>query len=338
VKSENEKEKKISAKNIIISTGSRPKYFPNIIPDAKRIITSREAMILKEKPTSIAIIGAGAIGIEFAHFYNSFGTKVTIIESMTHILPNEDKDVADELAKIFNKRGIEIITGELVDSVENQGGNIEVVLKSKEKIISDYAIVAVGAQSNIENIGLEKVGIKTKYGSILVNQYLQTNEENIFAIGDVVGPPMLAHKASREAIVAVEKIANKDPEPMKYDNIPSCVYSNPEIASVGLTEKKALEAGYKIKVGKFPFRALGKSMASGETDGFVKVIYDEKYGEMIGCHIIGFEATNLITEATIARRLETTWHEVLETIHPHPTLSEGLLEATADALGEAIHI
>ena len=246
--------------------------------------------------------------------------------------------MADELAKIFNKRGIEIITGELVDSVENQGGNIEVVLKSKEKIISDYAIVAVGAQSNIENIGLEKVGIKTKYGSILVNQYLQTNEENIFAIGDVVGPPMLAHKASREAIVAVEKIANKDPEPMKYDNIPSCVYSNPEIASVGLTEKKALEAGYKIKVGKFPFRALGKSMASGETDGFVKVIYDEKYGEMIGCHIIGFEATNLITEATIARRLETTWHEVLETIHPHPTLSEGLLEATADALGEAIHI
>ena len=338
VKSENEKEKKISAKNIIISTGSRPKYFPNIIPDAVRIITSREAMILKEKPTSIVIIGAGAIGIEFAHFYNSFGTKVTIIESMTHILPNEDKDVADELAKIFNKRGIEIITGELVDSVENQGGNIEVVLKSKEKIISDYAIVAVGAQSNIENIGLEKVGIKTKYGSILVNQYLQTNEENIFAIGDVVGPPMLAHKASREAIVAVEKIANKDPEPMKYDNIPSCVYSNPEIASVGLTEKKALEAGYKIKVGKFPFRALGKSMASGETDGFVKVIYDEKYGEMIGCHIIGFEATNLITEATIARRLETTWHEVLETIHPHPTLSEGLLEATADALGEAIHI
>ena len=167
---------------------------------------------------------------------------------------------------------------------------------------------------------------------------MQTNEENIFAIGDVVGPPMLAHKASREAIVAVEKIANKDPEPMKYDNIPSCVYSNPEIASVGLTEKKALEAGYKIKVGKFPFRALGKSMASGETDGFVKVIYDEKYGEMIGCHIIGFEATNLITEATIARRLETTWHEVLETIHPHPTLSEGLLEATADALGEAIHI
>jgi len=338
IKSEDGKHNNILAKNIVISTGARPKYFTGMRPDKKRIITSREAMILEQKPNSIVIIGAGAIGIEFAHFYNSFGTKVTIIEAMSQILPSEDKDVADELRKIFTKRGIKIITETSVESVQNKGDSVEVLLKSKEKILADYTIVAVGVQSNIENLGLEKVGIKTKNGSISVNQYLQTNEKNIFAIGDVAGPPMLAHKASKEAIIAVEKIAKKNPLPMTYDNIPSCVYTHPEVASIGLTEQQALDSGYKIKIGKFPFRALGKSMATGETDGFIKVIYDEKYGEMVGCHIIGSEATNLIMEATIARNLETTWHEVLETIHPHPTLSEGMLEATADALGQAIHI
>ena len=328
----------ISAKNIIIATGARPKFFQGVEPNGKRIITSREAMIIEEKPKSIVVIGAGAIGIEFAHFYNSFGIEVTIIEALTQILPTEDKEVSDELSKIFKKRGIKIFTETFVKRVEDQGEFVEVKLKTGEKIKADYALVAVGVQSNIENLGLEKVGIKIDKGSILVNEYLQTNLKNIHAIGDVAGPPMLAHKASEEGLIAVEKIADKDPSPMIYDNIPSCVYSNPEVASVGLTEQQALDSGFKIKVGRFPFRALGKSMAVGETDGFVKVIYDQKYGEMLGCHIIGSEATNLISEAAIAKKLETTWHEVLQTIHPHPTLSEGLMEATADALGKAIHI
>ena len=332
------KHKTISAKNIIIATGARPKYFTGMEPNGKRIITSKEAMILEEKPKKMVVIGAGAIGIEFAHFYNSYGTEVTIIEALPQILPNEDRDIADELSKIFKKRKIKILTETFVDSIKDKGKSVEVKLKSGERINADYALVAVGVQSNIENLGLEKVGVKTDKGSISVNEFLQTNVKNIYAIGDVAGPPMLAHKASEEGIIAVEKIVDKNPTPMTYDNIPGCVYSHPEVASVGLTEQQAMDSGYKIKVGKFPFRALGKSMAVGETDGFIKVIYDEKYGEMLGCHIIGAEATNLISEAAIARKLETTWHEVLQTIHPHPTLSEAIMEATADALGEAIHI
>ena len=328
----------LSAKNIIIATGARPKYFPGMKPNGKRIITSKEAMVLDEKPKSMVVIGAGAIGIEFAHFYNSYGTDVTIVEALPQILPTEDIEIADELLNIFKKRGMKILTETLVEKVTDKSDSVEVKLKSGEKIIADYALVAVGVQSNIENIGLEKLGIDTDKGSISVNNYLQTNVKNIYAIGDVAGPPMLAHKASEEGIIAVEHLKGNNPSPMEYGNIPGCVYSHPEIASVGLTEKKALDLGHKIKVGKFPFRALGKSMAAGETEGFIKVIYDEKYGEMLGCHIIGAEATNLISEAAIARKLETTWSEVLETIHPHPTLSEGIMEATADALGEAIHI
>ena len=338
VTSSDGKHKTISAKNIIIATGARPKYFTGMEPNGKRIITSKEAMILEEKPKKMVVIGAGAIGIEFAHFYNSYGTEVTIIEALPQILPNEDRDIADELSKIFKKRKIKILTETFVDSIKDKGKSVEVKLKSGERINADYALVAVGVQSNIENLGLEKVGVKTDKGSISVNEFLQTNVKNIYAIGDVAGPPMLAHKASEEGIIAVEKIVDKNPTPMTYDNIPGCVYSHPEVASVGLTEQQAMDSGYKIKVGKFPFRALGKSMAVGETDGFIKVIYDEKYGEMLGCHIIGAEATNLISEAAIARKLETTWHEVLQTIHPHPTLSEAIMEATADALGEAIHI
>ena len=328
----------VSAKNIIIATGARPKYFPGMKPNGKRIITSKEAMVLDEKPKSMVIIGAGAIGIEFAHFYNSYGTNVTIIEALPQILPTEDIEVAEELTKIFKKRKMNILTETFVEKVTDKGKSVEVKLKSGEVINADYALVAVGVQSNIENIGLEKLGIKTDKGSISTNEFLQTNVENIYSIGDVAGPPMLAHKASEEGIIAVEHLNGKNPSPMQYDNIPGCVYSHPEVASVGLTEKQALDSGFKIKVGKFPFRALGKSMAVRETDGFIKVIYDEKYGEMLGCHIIGAEATNLISEAAIARKLETTWSEVLQTIHPHPTLSEGIMEATADALGEAIHI
>ncbi|MBC8198352.1 MAG: dihydrolipoyl dehydrogenase [Candidatus Marinimicrobia bacterium] len=327
-----------TAKNIIIATGARSKYFSGMEPNGKRIITSKEAMVLDEQPKSLIVIGAGAIGIEFAHFYNSYGTEVTIIEALPQILPTEDIEVADELSKIFKKRGMKILTETFVENVTDKGKSVEVKLKSGEVIIADYTLVAVGVQSNIENIGLEKLGIKTDKGSISVNNLLQTNIQNIYAIGDVAGPPMLAHKASAEGIIAIEHLAGENPAPMEYTNISGCIYSHPEVASVGLTENQAVDLGYKIKVGKFPFRALGKSMAIGETEGFIKVIYDEKFGEMLGCHIIGAEATNLISEAAIARKLETTWHEVLQTIHPHPTLSEGIMEATADAFNEAIHI
>jgi dihydrolipoamide dehydrogenase len=328
----------ISAENIIIATGARPKYFQGMKPNGKRIITSKEAMVLEEKPKSMVVIGAGAIGIEFAHFFQTYGTKVTIIEALPQILPTEDIDISNELEKIFKKRGMNILKETLVEKVVDKDKDIEVYLKSGEVIIADYALVAVGVKSNIENIGLEKLGIRINNNSISINNFLQTNIKNIYAIGDVAGPPMLAHKASAEGIIAVEHMTDKNHVPMEYNNIPGCVYSNPEVASVGLTEIEAIDEGYKIKVGKFPFRALGKSMAIGETEGFIKVIYDEQFGEMLGCHIIGSEATNLISEATIARKLETTWHEVLQTIHPHPTLSEGIMEATADAFDEAIHI
>jgi dihydrolipoamide dehydrogenase len=295
-------------------------------------------MVLDEKPKSMVIIGAGAIGIEFAHFFNSYGTDIIIIEALPQILPTEDIEIANELENIFEKRGMKIIKESVVKKVTDNGKHVEVKLNSGEIISTDYVLVAIGVQSNIENIGLEKLGIKTKKGSISVNHFLQTNIENIYAIGDVAGPPMLAHKASAEGIKEIEHLSGKKTSPMEYNNIAGCVYSHPEVASVGYTEKQAIDNGYKIKVGKFPFRALGKSMAIGETEGFIKVIFDEKYGEMLGCHIIGSEATNLISEASIARKLETTWLEILETIHPHPTLSEGIMEATAEAFEEAIHI
>ncbi len=327
-----------SAKNIILATGARSKYFSGMEPNGKRIITSKEAMVLDEQPKSMIVIGAGAIGIEFAHFFQTYGTHITIIEALPQILPTEDIEIANELERILKKRGMKFQKETIVEKVLDKGKNVEVILKSGEVIIADYALVAVGVQSNIENIGLEKLGIKIDKGSISVNNLLQTNIQNIYAIGDVAGPPMLAHKASSEGIIAIEHLAGENPAPMDYTNISGCIYSHPEVASVGLTENKAIDLGYKIKVGKFPFRALGKSMAIGETEGFIKVIYDEQFGEMLGCHIIGAEATNLISEAAIARKLETTWHEVLQTIHPHPTLSEGIMEATADAFNEAIHI
>ena len=329
---------KISADNIIIATGARPKWFPGMEPDGDRVITSKEAMVQKEQPKSLIIIGAGAIGIEFAHFYNTYGTEVTVIEALPAILPVEDEDVSAELLSIFKKRKMNILINTFVEKIERLKTKVKVHTKDGQIIEADKALIAVGVQGNIENIGLEEVGVILDKGWIVTNGFMQTNIHGVYAIGDVTGPPWLAHVASEEGIIAAEHISGKNPEPMKYDNIPGCTYCHPEVASVGLTEKAAREAGYELKIGNFPFRALGKAMAVGDTDGFVKVIYDAKYGELLGCHIIGSEATNLITEAGIARKLEATWHEVLTTIHPHPTLSEAIMEATADALGEAIHI
>ena len=328
----------ISADNIIIATGARAKWFPGMEPDGKQIITYKEAMIPEKQPKSLVIIGAGAIGVEFAHFYQTFGTEVTLIEALPNILPIEDEDISVELEKLFKKRKMNILTNTMVEKIEKLKSSVKVHLNSGDIVEADNALIAVGVQGNVEGLGLEECNIAVEKGWIKVNEYLETSLAGVYAIGDVTGPPWLAHKASAEGIIASEHIAGFNPDPMKYDNIPGCTYCHPEVASVGLTEKAAKEKGYEIKIGNFPFRGLGKSMAVGDTDGFVKVIYDAKYGEMLGCHIIGAEATNLITEAVIARNLETTHHEVLKTIHPHPTLSEAIMEATADALGEAIHI
>jgi len=331
------KKTKLNTEKIIIATGARAKYFPGVEPDGKQIITYKEAMIPDSQPKSLVIIGAGAIGVEFAHFYQTFGTEVTIIEALPNVLPVEDEDISIELEKLFKKRKMNIITNTLVKKIEKNKSKVKVYLKSGEIIEADKALIAVGVQGNIENLGLEDCSIRVEDGWIKVNEYMETSLSHVYAIGDVAGPPWLAHVASAEGITAVEHLVGLNPEPMKYDNIPGCTYCHPEVASVGLTEKAAKEKGYEVKIGKFPFRGLGKAMAVGDTDGFVKVVYDAKYGEMLGCHILGAEATNLITEATIARNLETTHHEVLKTIHPHPTLSEAIMEATADAMGEAIH-
>ena len=328
----------ISADNIIIATGARAKWFPGMEPDGKQIITYKEAMIPEKQPKSMVIIGAGAIGVEFAHFYHTFETEVTLVEALPNILPVEDLDISKELEKLFKKRKMNILTDTKVGKIEKLKSKVKVHLKGGEIIEAEKALIAVGVQGNVEDLGLEDCRITVEKGWIKVNEYLQTSQSNIYAIGDVAGPPWLAHKASAEGIIAAEHIAGLNPKPMQYDNIPGCTYCHPEVASVGLTEKAAIEKGYEVKIGNFPFRGLGKSMAVGNTDGFVKVVYDAKYGEMLGCHILGAEATNLITEAVIARNLETTHHEVLKTIHPHPTLSEAIMEATADALGEAIHI
>ena len=334
----NDKQTIYEAKNIIIATGARPKYFPGMEPDGKNIITYKEAMSLDVQPKKIVIIGAGAIGIEFADFYNNFGTEVTVIEALSNILPVEDEDVSLELESLLKKRKINIKTNSMVEKIESLKSKVKVHLKDGEVIESEKVLVAVGVIGNTENIGLENLGIETKNNTIIVNEYMQTSLKHIYAIGDVAGPPWLAHVASAEGIIAAEHLSGKKTGGMDYDNIPGCTYCHPEVASVGLTEKAAREKGFDVKIGKFPFRALGKALAVGDTSGFVKVIFDAKYGELLGCHIIGPEATNLIIEAGIARKLETTWDEILSTVHPHPTLSEGFIEATADALKEAVHI
>ena len=330
-----------TAKHIIIATGARSRELPNLPQDGKKIIGYREALSLPAAPKKMVIVGSGAIGVEFAYFYNAMGVDVTVVEFMPNIVPVEDVDVSKQLQRSFKKSGIKVMTNSSVESVDTKGSKCKVLVKTKkgeETIDCDLVLSAVGIQANIENIGLEEVGIKTENGRILVDDYYQTNVNGYYAIGDVLATQALAHVASAEGITCVEKIAGHNPEIIDYGNIPGCTYCSPEIASVGLTESAAKEAGYEVKVGKFPFTASGKASAAGHKDGFVKVIFDAKYGEWLGCHMIGYNVTEMIAEAVVARKLETTGHEILKAVHPHPTMSEAVMEAVADAYDEVIHI
>ena len=337
----NKKEKTYSANHIIISTGARSRELPNLKQNGKNIIGYREALTLKSLPKSMIIVGSGAIGVEFAYFYNAMGTKVTIVEYLPEIVPNEDHDVSKELTKNLKKKGVTILTESTVSNIEEKNGESAVTINTKkgeEKIQADIILSAVGIAPNIENIGLEALKIAKNNGRITVNEYYQTNIEGYYAIGDVIEGPALAHVASAEGIICVEKIAGHNPDPIDYNNIPGCTYCSPEIASVGFTEKAALDKGYELKIGKFPFSASGKASAAGHKEGFVKVIYDAKYGELLGAHMIGYNVTEMIAEIVAARKLETTGHEILKSVHPHPTMSEAVMEATAAAYGEVIHL
>ena len=330
-----------SAKHIIIATGARSRELPNLPQDGKKVIGYREALNLPKAPKKMVIVGSGAIGVEFAYFYNAMGADVTIVEFMPNIVPLEDVDVSKQLQRSFKKSGIKIMTKSSVEKVDTSGNGCNVTIKTKkgeETINCDVVLSAVGITANIENIGLEEVEIKTDRGKIIVDDYYSTNVNGYYAIGDVLPTHALAHVASAEGITCVEKIAGHNPEPIDYGNIPGCTYASPEIASVGLTEDAAKEAGYEIKIGKFPFTASGKASAVGHKDGFVKVIFDAKYGEWLGCHMIGHNVTEMIAEAVVARKLETTGHEILKAVHPHPTMSEAVMEAVANAYDEVIHI
>ncbi len=327
--------------NIIIATGGRSRELPNIKIDGDKVIEYRKAMTLKKQPKSIVVIGSGAIGSEFAYFYNSIGTKVTLIEYLPNILPLEDIDVSKQLEKSFKKTGIDIMTNTEVKDVKtnSKGCKVTFLRNGKEETMdSEIVLSAVGVETNIENIGLEELGIITEKGKINVDDYYKTNIDGIYAIGDIVKGPALAHVASAEGIICVEKIAGKNPGVLNYDNIPSCTYCSPEVASVGFTEKQAKDLGYEINVGKFPFSASGKANASGHSDGFVKVIFDKKYGEWLGCHMVGYNVTEMIAEVVAARKLETTAHEIIKSVHPHPTMSEAIMEAAAAAYDEVIHL
>jgi dihydrolipoamide dehydrogenase len=328
-------------KNILLAVGARSRQLPNLPQDGKKVIGYREAMTLPSKPASMIVVGSGAIGVEFAYFYAAMGTKVTIVEFMPNIVPVEDEEVSKALAKSLKGMGIDIHTESNVESVDTSGKGCKVKVKTKTAELTleaDIVLSAVGIQANLENIGLEECMVAVDKGKIKVNEFYQTSVAGVFAIGDCVGGQALAHVASAEGIICVEKIAGHHPEPLDYNNIPGCTYCSPEIASVGLTEKAAREAGYQIKVGKFPFSASGKASAAGAKDGFVKVIYDAKYGELLGAHMIGANVTEMIAEIVAARKLETTGHEILRTVHPHPTMSEAVMEATAAAYGEVIHL
>lgn len=329
------------ARNIIIATGGRARQLPSMPIDGKKIIGYREAMALAQQPASMIICGSGAIGSEFAYFYNSIGTKVTLVEFLPRIVPVEDEDISKELEKQFKKQGIQVMTGSEVIKVDTSGKGVKATVKSaagEQVLEADILLSAVGVVANIENMGIEQLGIKTDKGKIIVDANQQTNIKGIYAIGDCTPGQALAHVASREGILAAEHLSGHKTDPVDYNNIPGCTYCSPEIASVGYTEKAARDAGYNIKVGKFPFMASGKASAAGNTDGFVKVIYDAKYGEFLGCHMIGNNVTEMIAEVVVARKLETTAHEILNAVHPHPTMSEALKEATAAAYGEAIDI
>jgi dihydrolipoamide dehydrogenase len=331
----------VSAKNIIVATGGRPRPLPGADFDGDKIISSREAMSLDKQPESLVIVGAGAIGVEFAYFYNSIGTKVTIIEMLDSLLPIEDREITSVLEKNFKKSKIDVHTSTKVESVKTSANGVELTYSKdgkSETIKADKVLVAIGVQGNVENLGLEKAGVQVERGFIKTNEWYETNIKGIYAIGDIIGPPLLAHVASHEGTICVEKIAGKTPHALDYESIPGCTYCQPQVASIGLTEEKAKAAGYEIKVGKFPYAASGKARAIGEREGMVKLIFDKKYGELLGAHIIGAEATELIAELGLAKTLESTAVELLNTVHAHPTLSEMIMEAAGDSLGEAVHI
>ncbi|WP_370090134.1 dihydrolipoyl dehydrogenase [Ekhidna sp.] len=329
------------ANHIILATGGRARELPNLPIDGKKIIGYREAMVLDKQPKKMVVVGSGAIGVEFAYFYKSIGTEVTIVEFMDRIVPVEDEEVSKQLERTYKKAGMKIMTSSEVTKVDTKGSGCKVTVKTKkgeEQIDCDIVLSAVGVATNIENLGLEDVGVKTEKGKVLVDDYYKTNVDGVYAIGDIVKGQALAHVASAEGIICVEKIKGMHVEPLDYNNIPGCTYCSPEIASVGYTEKAAKEAGYEIKVGKFPFSASGKAKAAGASDGFVKVIFDAKYGEWLGAHMIGANVTEMIAEAVAARKLETTGHEIIKTVHPHPTMSEAVMEAAAAAYDEVIHL
>ena len=331
----------IKATHIILATGARSRDIDSLKKDGEKIIGYRKAMVLEKQPNEMIIVGSGAIGIEFAYFYNSMGTKVTLVEYAENIAPNEDKDISKELEKILKKSGINILCSSKVTGSKINGEKVDVTIENKKETLTmsgDVVLSAVGIKSNIEGIGIEELGIEVENDKIKVDNYYKTNIENIYAIGDVVSGPALAHVASAEGITCIENIKGLKPNPIDYNNIPGCTYCKPEVASVGYTEEKAINEGYDIKVGKFPFSASGKAQASGQSNGFVKVIFDSKYGEWLGCHMIGSNVTEMISEAVVGRKLETTAHEVLKAIHPHPTMSEAVMEAVADAYDEVIHL
>jgi dihydrolipoamide dehydrogenase len=331
----------LEAKHIIIATGAKSRQLPNLPQDGKKIIGYREAMTLPKQPKSLVVVGSGAIGVEFAYFYATMGTKVTVVEFLPNIVPVEDEEVSKQLEKSFKKIGIDVMTEASVESVDTKGDGCKVSVKTKTGMVTldaEIVLSAVGIEANITGLGLEETGIKTDKGKIVVDKFYATNVAGYYAIGDCVAGQALAHVASAEGITCVEKIKGMHVEAIDYDNIPGCTYCQPEVASVGLTEKKAKEAGFNIKVGKFPFTASGKAKAAGAADGFVKIIFDAKYGEILGAHMIGANVTEMIAEIVAIRKLETTGHELIKTVHPHPTMSEAIMEAAAAAYGEVIHL
>ncbi len=330
-----------TANHIILATGARSKELPHMKQDGKKIIGYREALTMPYLPKSIIVVGSGAIGLELAYFYNAMGTKATIVELLPNIIPFEDEEVSKALARSFKKEGIEIITEGNVTVVDTTGNDCRVTVETKQGIKTleaEVVLSAVGVTPNLENIGIEELEIELEKGKIKVNEYYETNVEGIYAIGDIIPTPALAHVASAEGICCVEHIAGKKPVPINYNNIPSCIYTIPEVASVGITEKQAIEQGYEIKVGKFPYSASGKAKAAGYSDGFVKLIFDAKYGELLGAHLIGLNVTEMVAELVVSKTLETTGHELIKSIHPHPTMSEAIMEAAAAAYGEVIHL
>lgn len=330
------------APHIVLATGARSRELPNLPQDGKKIIGYRQALTLDKQPASMVVVGSGAIGSEFAYFYNAIGTKVTLVEYLDNIVPLEDEEVSKQLATSFKKAGIDVMKGSEVTSVDTSGTKVKVTIKSKkgkeEQIEADIVLSAVGITPNIENIGLEEAGVVVEKGRVKVDEFYRTSIPGIYAIGDIVPGQALAHVASAEGIICVEKIAGHNPEPLNYNNIPGCTYTSPEVASVGYTEKAAKEAGYELKIGKFPYSASGKASAAGQKVGFIKLIFDAKYGELLGAHMIGANVTEMIAEIVVARKLETTGHEILKAVHPHPTMSEAIMEAAAAAYGEVIHL